>query len=106
MTISLLNLNTSLCFVKGYLGVSTVLIAKVLVTLRPNMRLVVQKYLLILTVSCLASAVAWSQAPPVRPAPSAADSTVLPPDVPRPVYGPYDTITVPAKVYNGELLPA
>jgi len=69
------------------------------------MRLVVQKYLFILTVSCLASALAYSQAP-VKPVPSAADSTVLPPDIPRPVYGPYDTLTVPAKVYGGELLPA
>lgn len=30
----------------------------------------------------------------------------LPAGVPRPVYGPYDTITVPGKVYDNELLPA
>jgi Domain of unknown function (DUF4294) len=87
------------------LSSSIVLIAKVLVTLNLHMRFVVQKYLFILTVSCVASAAAYSQAP-VKPAPSAADSTVLPANIPKPVYGPYDTLTVPAKIYGGELLPA
>jgi hypothetical protein len=34
-----------------------------------------------------------------------ADTTQLPPDIPRPEYGPYDTIVVPAKIYGHELLP-
>lgn len=38
--------------------------------------------------------------------PAAAADTTLPPQIPRPEYGPYDTILVPAKIYNGELLPA
>ena len=32
--------------------------------------------------------------------------TTLPPNIPKPEYGPNDTIIVPAKIYNGELLPA
>ncbi len=36
--------------------------------------------------------------------PSIADTAVLPPDVVRPVYGPYDTIITGAQVYNHELL--
>ncbi|HLI93032.1 MAG TPA: DUF4294 domain-containing protein, partial [Puia sp.] len=35
-----------------------------------------------------------------------ADTAPLTPDIPRPVYGPYDTIIVPATVYDNELLPA
>ena len=35
-----------------------------------------------------------------------ADTSAIPPNIPRPEYGPYDTIVVPAKVYGGELLPA
>jgi len=34
------------------------------------------------------------------------DTTTLPPNIPKPEYGPYDTITVPAKIYGGQLLPA
>ena len=34
------------------------------------------------------------------------DSSAIPPNIPKPEYGPYDTIIVPAKVYGGELLPA
>ncbi len=34
------------------------------------------------------------------------DTFSLPPNIPRPEYGPYDTIIVPAKVYEGELLSA
>jgi hypothetical protein len=30
--------------------------------------------------------------------------TTLPPNIPQPVYGPYDTILVPAKIYGDELL--
>ena len=36
----------------------------------------------------------------------AVSDTSLPPNIPRPVYGPNDTIIVPAKIYDGELLPA
>ena len=32
--------------------------------------------------------------------------TTLPANIPKPVYGPYDTILVPAKIYGNELLPA
>src|ERR1700761_765178 len=35
-----------------------------------------------------------------------ASDTTLPPGIPPPVYGPNDTIIVPAKVYGGELLSA
>ncbi|HVU97817.1 MAG TPA: DUF4294 domain-containing protein [Puia sp.] len=35
-----------------------------------------------------------------------ADTSAIPPDIPKPEYGPYDTILVPAKVYDGQLLPA
>jgi hypothetical protein len=34
------------------------------------------------------------------------DTTTLPPNIPKPEYGPYDTIIVPARIYDGELLPA
>jgi hypothetical protein len=34
------------------------------------------------------------------------DTTTLPANIPKPEYGPYDTITVPAKIYGGQLLPA
>lgn len=36
----------------------------------------------------------------------AVSDSALPLNIPRPVYGPNDTIIVPAKVYGGELLPA
>lgn len=36
----------------------------------------------------------------------AASDSALPAGIPKPVYGPNDTIIVPAKVYNGELLSA
>ena len=35
-----------------------------------------------------------------------ADTSAIPLNIPRPEYGPYDTIIVPAKVVGGELLPA
>lgn len=34
------------------------------------------------------------------------DTSAIPPNIPKPEYGPYDTILVPAKVYDGQLLPA
>ncbi len=75
------------------------------------MRPVVKKYLLLLIVPFLAMLYASAQPAPAR---SAIDTssihraidTALPPNVPRPVYGPNDTLIVPAKVYGGELLPA
>lgn len=36
----------------------------------------------------------------------AASDSALPLNIPKPVYGPNDTIIVPAKIYGGELLPA
>lgn len=84
------------------------------------MRFALKKYLLLLIVPLLAMLYASAQpatAPgqqPTQPAspgtaspahPSA-DTAALPPNIPRPVYGPNDTITVPAKIYDGELLPA
>jgi len=94
------------------------------------MRLVFLKYLILLTVPLMAMLCARAQrpatvpaggaaggaaapagavvVPPARPAPTAmtVDTTPLPVDVPRPVYGPYDTIIVPAKVFDNQLLPA
>ena len=35
-----------------------------------------------------------------------ADTSAIPANIPKPVYGPYDTIVVPAKIYGGELVPA
>ncbi|HEY4108629.1 MAG TPA: DUF4294 domain-containing protein [Puia sp.] len=35
-----------------------------------------------------------------------ADTSAIPPNIPQPEYGPYDTIIVPGKIYNGQLLPA
>jgi len=35
-----------------------------------------------------------------------ADTSAIPPNIPKPEYGPYDTILVPARVYDGQLLPA
>jgi hypothetical protein len=78
------------------------------------MRSVVKKYLLLLIVPLLAMLYVSAQpatAPPAQPATtppatSPADTAALPPDIPRPIYGPNDTITVPAKIYDGELLPA
>jgi hypothetical protein len=90
------------------------------------MRLVVKKYLLLLTVPLMASVCALAQVshppgqPPAGPATTPAtrpggapaptvasvDTAALPANIPRPVYGPYDTIIVSAKVYANELLPA
>ena len=71
------------------------------------MRSVCKKYLLLLFVPLLAMLYASAQpatAPPAtQPSP---DTAALPPNIPKPVYGPNDTITVPAKIYDGELLSA
>jgi hypothetical protein len=61
------------------------------------MRLVPFKYLLLLTVPLLTAVCACAQQP---------DTVSLPPDVARPVLGPYDTILVSAQVYDHELLAA
>jgi hypothetical protein len=75
------------------------------------MRFVVLKYLVLSAVPLLASACVWAQQPhsPVTDSakrPAVADTAPLPPDVIRPVYGPYDTIIVSAQVYDHELLSA
>ena len=66
------------------------------------------KYLFLFAVSFVGGVGAFAQGPDTakRPAPAVAADTSLPPNIPRPVYGPYDTIIVPAKIYDGELLPA
>jgi hypothetical protein len=71
------------------------------------MRLFVRKYVLsLLFILPLIGAFAQGQvvAPPTAK-PSAIDTT-LPPNIPKPEYGPYDTIIVAARIYGGELLPA
>ena len=73
------------------------------------MRPVVKKYLLLLIVPLLVVLHASAQpatAPAQQPAHPVADTAILPPNIPKPVYGPNDTITVPAKIYDGELLSA
>lgn len=90
------------------------------------MRSVVKKYLSLLAVPLLASVFSLAQVshPPGQqpagpatspvttsggasaPAAATVDTAALPPNIPRPVYGPYDTIIVSAKVYDSELLPA
>ena len=62
------------------------------------MRFRVHKYLLSLSVILLVMTTMSASA-------QTADTT-LPLNIPRPEYGPYDTIIVPAKIYGGELLPA
>ncbi|HXB96277.1 MAG TPA: DUF4294 domain-containing protein [Puia sp.] len=62
------------------------------------------KYVLLFSVSLWGGVRAFGQkADTVR---KAVSDTSLPPNIPRPVYGPYDTIVVPAKIYGDELLPA
>jgi hypothetical protein len=71
------------------------------------MRLFVRKYVLsLLFILPLIGVFAQGQvvAPPTAK-PSAIDTT-LPSNIPKPEYGPYDTIIVAAKIYGGELLPA
>lgn len=65
------------------------------------MRPLIKKYLFILVPVLIGALPASAQQPP-----SIRDTAILDPNIPRPVYGPYDTITVPAKVYGGELLSA
>lgn len=81
-----------------------------------------QKYLFLLTVTLLIGGSVWAQQVPAiggaapaaasvpatasAPAAASVDTAPLPPNIPRPVYGPYDTIIVPAKVYGNELLSA
>jgi hypothetical protein len=62
------------------------------------------KYLLLFAVSFLGGAGAFAQGPDTTK--HAFSDTSLPSNIPRPVYGPNDTIIVPAKIYDGELLPA
>ena len=66
------------------------------------MRLWTVKYLLIFAVSFLGGVRVFAQG--ADTAKRAVADTSLPPNIPRPVYGPYDTIIVPAKIYDGELL--
>ena len=49
---------------------------------------------------------AGQKAPVGQPVAKVDTVPVVEPNIPQPVYGPYDTIIVPAKVYNGELLSA
>ncbi len=56
------------------------------------------KYLLCCTLSLAAAGGVFAQQGTV--------DTLLPPGIPPPVYGPYDTIIVPAKIYDGELIAA
>jgi hypothetical protein len=64
---------------------------------------VVNKYLLFLIVPLVTWMGVSAQQPPKA---GTVDTAALPPDIPRPVYGPNDTIIVAAKIYGGELLPA
>jgi hypothetical protein len=68
------------------------------------MRLLVSRYLLLLTVPLMAAVCACAQAPDSARRRAVADTASLPPDVIRPVYGPYDTLLVGAQVYDHELL--
>lgn len=71
------------------------------------MRLSALKYLLLFSVSLWSGARVFGQTPDtVKTRPATAIDTSLPPNIPRPVYGPYDTIIVPAKIYGGQLVPA
>jgi hypothetical protein len=68
------------------------------------MRLRTVKYVLILSVSFMGGVGVLAQG--ADTAKRAVSDTSLPSNIPRPVYGPNDTIIVPAKIYDGELLPA
>ena len=71
------------------------------------MRLSTLKYLLLFSVSLWAGMGAFGQKTDTAKAPlPVARDTSLPSNIIRPVYGPNDTIVVPAKVYGNELLPA
>jgi hypothetical protein len=62
------------------------------------------KYLLLLSLSFTGGVAAFAQR--ADTAKHVVSDTSLPSNIPRPVYGPNDTIIVPAKIYDGELLPA
>jgi len=64
-------------------------------------------YLLLLSVSLTGAAGAFGQTDDtVKSHALAASDSALPADIIKPVYGPNDTIIVPAKIYGNELLPA
>jgi hypothetical protein len=69
------------------------------------MRPSVTKYLLIFSVSLASATAVFGQTTDTARHTPKADTT-LPPDVIRPVYGPNDTIIVPAKIIGNELVPA
>jgi hypothetical protein len=71
----------------------------------------VKKYLLLLIVPLVTLAGVRAQQPspaqqPPPPTSTTVDTAPLPPNIPRPVYGPNDTIVVAATIYGNELLPA
>jgi hypothetical protein len=74
------------------------------------MRLSVHKYLLLLSVFLWGGVCAFGQAADTSKKADvitgAIKDTSLPSNIIRPVYGPYDTIIVPARIYGNELLPA
>jgi hypothetical protein len=64
-------------------------------------------YLVLFSVSFFGSMGAFAQVGDTARAHAlAASDSALPLNIPKPVYGPNDTIIVSAKIYNGELLPA
>ena len=65
------------------------------------------KYLLLFSVCLIGVTRAFGQVSDTAKAHAlAASDSSLPANIPKPVYGPNDTILVPAKIYGGELLPA
>jgi Domain of unknown function (DUF4294) len=70
------------------------------------MYLSVAKYLLIFSVSLASGTAVFGQTKDTTHRTPAADTAALPPDIIRPVYGPNDTIIVPAKIIGNELVPA
>lgn len=71
------------------------------------MRLPPFKYLLLLSVFLWGGLCALGQAKDsAKTRPTVVADTSLPSNIIRPIYGPNDTIVVPAKVYGNELLPA
>ena len=64
-----------------------------------------RKYLLLIQFVLLTTGSAvFAQTAPPPGTPPPADTTGIPDNIPRPELGPYDTIPVPAKVYQGELI--
>jgi len=71
------------------------------------MRRRLSTYLLLFSVSLMGVVYASGQTTDTAKAHAlAASDSALPVNIPKPVYGPNDTIIVPGKVYNGELLSA